>query len=148
MATKTQKRFTVMSVPGREEDGSDTSWFVFDRQAPASDKLRSRKCENMRHAQREAARLNAEDESRYWRNVLKLRGTAAGMKRYKVFPAGVEEGPDTDIGLVVEVAKGEWEAFGPTGDPLHSKMQKYASMNDALEALVVECLMMVLRAPE
>jgi len=102
----------------------------------------------MRHAQREAKRLNAEDESLYWRNILKLRGTAAGMKRYKVFPAGVEEGPDNDIGLVVQLGKDEWEAFGPNGDPLHTKMQKYASMNEALEALVVECLTCVLHAPE
>jgi hypothetical protein len=26
------KRYTVMSVPGRREDGEDTSWFVYDRQ--------------------------------------------------------------------------------------------------------------------
>jgi len=147
MATKTKKRFTVISVPGRD-DNDEASWFVLDTAAPATDVTRSRKCENMRHARREASRLNAENESRYWRNILKLRGTAAGMKRYKVFPAGVEEAADNDIGLVVQLGKDEWEVFGPCGDPLHTKMQKYASMNEALEALVVECLMMVLRAPE
>lgn len=30
---KQSPRYIAMSVPGRCEDGSDTSWFVFDRKA-------------------------------------------------------------------------------------------------------------------
>ena len=29
-------RYEVMSVPGKREDGVDTSWFVTDRRRPAS----------------------------------------------------------------------------------------------------------------
>jgi hypothetical protein len=40
MKTTKQKaekpRLILMSVPGREEDGSDAAWFVFDRVAMAS----------------------------------------------------------------------------------------------------------------
>jgi hypothetical protein len=134
------KRFTSMSVPGRDED-DEATWFVFDREAREDDPKRSVKCENMRHAQREAARMNAECERRYWRGILRLHGTAAGLKRYKVFVAGTDDDDNKGcIGLVVDDGDG-WMVFGLDGGPITRPVQKCAKMDDALETLVVHVLM-------
>ena len=135
----TRDRFLAMCVPGRLEDGSDTSWFVHDTAAPAHDVTRSVECDNMSHALREARRLNAENEVRHWRGILRLHGTAFDSRRYKVFPAGTDDYERGDIGLVTQVGGG-WEAFGLDGKALHLPVQKFASMNDALEAVVVAAL--------
>ena len=51
---KNAPRFVVMSIPGDRDDGSDTSWYVYDRLAKTS----VAKCRNLDEARHEARALN------------------------------------------------------------------------------------------
>jgi hypothetical protein len=52
-----EQRYIPMSVPGRREDGSDTAWFVYDRQSQ-----RSTQVADFEAARNEARLLNAQNQ--------------------------------------------------------------------------------------
>lgn len=52
------KRWTILSVPGREDDGSDTAWFAFGRAARPGDRRRSVACGSFAEARAECRRRN------------------------------------------------------------------------------------------
>jgi hypothetical protein len=60
-ATLTKARWTVISIPGREEDGSDTTWFAFDRLAGCTDRRRARGYPSRIEAIAAAQELNAKE---------------------------------------------------------------------------------------
>jgi len=52
-----EPRYIPMSVPGRMEDGSDTAWFVYDRQSQ-----RSTQVADFEAARNQARHLNAQNQ--------------------------------------------------------------------------------------
>lgn len=64
-AAKKASRFTTMSIPGRDEDGADTQWFVMDRQTFKGVKVFG----TMDEASAHARSLNAKNRDEYLARV-------------------------------------------------------------------------------
>jgi hypothetical protein len=64
-AEKKASRFTTMSIVGNREDGSDTQWFVMDRQTFRSGKVFG----TMEEASAHARTLNAKAKTEYLARV-------------------------------------------------------------------------------